>query len=78
VNVKLPEQQLQRLDAAIAQGRVANRSEALRLGLDHVLREWDRAAWDERWEAVIPTDVDEFADLAASAGSDWGSLDEEQ
>ena len=76
VNVKIPDDQLRRLDAGIAKGRAGNRSEALRIGLDHLLRAWDRAAWDESWERVVPDGTDEFADLQATAIAGWAALDE--
>jgi Arc/MetJ-type ribon-helix-helix transcriptional regulator len=74
VNVKLPDEQIRRLDAAIASGRVSNRSEALRMGLDQLLSDWDRRAWEERWDCIVPDD-DEFADLAESAVEGWKSLE---
>jgi Arc/MetJ-type ribon-helix-helix transcriptional regulator len=39
VQTRLDDEELRALDAAIARGRFASRSEALRAGLDHVLRE---------------------------------------
>lgn len=75
VNVKLTDAQVRRVDEAIAQGRAGNRSDALRLALDHLLREWDLATWNERWEKAIPDDLDEFSDLTAAAVSRWGDLD---
>jgi Arc/MetJ-type ribon-helix-helix transcriptional regulator len=39
VPVRLTDSDLAALDAAIERGRFANRSEALRAGLEHVLRE---------------------------------------
>jgi Arc/MetJ-type ribon-helix-helix transcriptional regulator len=75
INVKLPESQLERLDAGIAGGRAGNRSEALRIALDHLLREWDRQSWDQAWEQVTPEGNDEFAGLNATALDGWSELD---
>ena len=78
VNVKLPELQLIRLDAGIARGRAANRSDAMRLALEHLLREWESAAWADAWAHVIPDKIDEFADLQAASSGAWDELDGEQ
>lgn len=75
VNVKLPEKQLRRLDAGIASGRAGNRSEALRIALDRLLDEWDRQAWSDAWERVIPAEEDEFADIQAMVIDRWADLD---
>jgi Arc/MetJ-type ribon-helix-helix transcriptional regulator len=75
VNVKLPEDQLRRLDAAIAIGRADNRSDALRTALDHLLAEWDRQAWKAAWAKAVPDDNDEFEDLQQARDHRWDDLD---
>jgi Arc/MetJ-type ribon-helix-helix transcriptional regulator len=51
VPVRLTETDLAELDAAIARGRFANRSEALRAGLERVLYEERQLAIDEAYAA---------------------------
>ena len=51
VPVRLTESDLAALDAAIARGRFANRSDALRSGLERILREERRHAIDELYAA---------------------------
>lgn len=51
VPVRLTESDLAALDAAIARGRFANRSEALRAGLDRILYEERQDDFDERYAA---------------------------
>jgi Arc/MetJ-type ribon-helix-helix transcriptional regulator len=75
LNVKVPDDQLRRLDAGIAGGRASSRSEALRLGLERLLNEWDKAAWEESWSRVLPGPTDEFADLEQAAIEGLRDLD---
>jgi Arc/MetJ-type ribon-helix-helix transcriptional regulator len=49
VPVRLTESDLAALDAAVASGRFANRSEALRAGLELILREERERAIDEAY-----------------------------
>jgi Arc/MetJ-type ribon-helix-helix transcriptional regulator len=49
VPVRLTEQDVAALDAAVAEGRFASRSDALRSGLEHVLREERERAIDEAY-----------------------------
>lgn len=51
VPVRLTDSDLASLDAAIARGRFANRSEALRAGLEHVLTEERGRQIDEAYAA---------------------------
>jgi Arc/MetJ-type ribon-helix-helix transcriptional regulator len=51
VPVRLTESDLAALDAAIARGRFANRSEALRSGLERILREERQHEIDEMYAA---------------------------
>jgi len=51
VPVRLTESDLAALDAVIARGRFANRSEALRAGLDRILYEERQDEFDERYAA---------------------------
>jgi len=51
VPVRLTESDLTALDAAIAAGRFANRSEALRAGLDRILREEREREIDDAYVA---------------------------
>lgn len=75
VNVKLADDRLRRLDAGIAQGRAANRSDALREALDRLLREWDREAWNDAWALAIPDTEDEFISYRSLAIKGWDELD---
>jgi Arc/MetJ-type ribon-helix-helix transcriptional regulator len=52
VPVRLTDSDLAALDAAIARGRFANRSEALRAGLDRILFEEHQREVDERYAAA--------------------------
>jgi Arc/MetJ-type ribon-helix-helix transcriptional regulator len=54
VPVRLTDSDLAALDAAIARGRFANRSEALRAGLDRIL-------YEERQREIDETYVDGYA-----------------
>ena len=51
VPVRLTESDLAALDAAIARGRFANRSEALRAGLERILREEREHKIDQMYAA---------------------------
>jgi Arc/MetJ-type ribon-helix-helix transcriptional regulator len=52
VPVRLTDSDLAALDAAIARGRFANRSEALRAGLDRILYEERQREIDETYSAA--------------------------
>lgn len=52
VPVRLTDSDVAALDAAIARGRFANRSEALRAGLDRILFEERQREIDERYVAA--------------------------
>jgi Arc/MetJ-type ribon-helix-helix transcriptional regulator len=75
VNVKLDDQDVVRLDQAIARGHAANRSDAIRLALRRQLSEWDRKVWDDAWAKAVPDEVDEFADLNRQSIAGWADLD---
>lgn len=81
VNVKLDDHRVAQLDAGILIGRAANRSDAIRIAVDQLLRDWHRAAWDDAWERATATSAvdenDEFADWAEEVQSSWADLDQD-
>lgn len=79
VPVRLTNSDLAALDAAIARGRFANRSEALRAGLDRILYEERQDEIDERYAAGYGKHPQEewigelgLAGLAAFDGAEGG------
>lgn len=76
VNVKLDDVLARRLDAAIQAGFATNRSDGLRIALDHQLAAWDELAWTRAWEEVdVPDGDDEFGDWSTAAVGTWSDLD---
>lgn len=74
IAVRLPEEALERLDAAIARGTFPNRAAAVRHGLDRLLREEREREIEAAYRrAYAGREPDEEDRLVGQAGLEFGS-----
>lgn len=79
IAVRLADEELERLDAAIARGAFASRAEAVRAGLVRVLREEREAQIEQAYRrayAATPDEVDEVGEVGLSLGAELLSGDD--